>query len=48
MTDVFDFTPPFGWIGKCADQMFLRSYMTKLLRKRSIVIKETAEAGRSR
>jgi ligand-binding SRPBCC domain-containing protein len=45
MKDVFDFTAPLGWLGTCADHMFLRSYVTKLLQKRSFVIKRAAEAG---
>jgi ligand-binding SRPBCC domain-containing protein len=46
MNDVFDFTPPLGWLGKLADDIFLRSYLTKFLKKRSAAIKTAAEAGR--
>jgi ligand-binding SRPBCC domain-containing protein len=45
MKDVFDYTAPLGWLGTCADHLFLESYMTKLLRKRSVVIKRAAEDG---
>ena len=44
MTDVFDYTLPFGLIGKFADRLFLEKYMTALLTKRNQVIKEVAES----
>ena len=43
MTDIFDYTSPMGFLGKLADQLFLRSYMTKLLLERNRVVKEFAE-----
>ena len=44
MRDVFDYDSPLGWLGTCADHLFLRSYMARLLSKRARVIKEVAEA----
>ena len=45
MRDVFDYTSPFGIIGKVADKLFLRKYMTQLLVERNSVIKHYAESG---
>ena len=44
MRDVFDYESPFGLLGRLADRWFLRSYMTKLLKNRALVIKAAAEA----
>lgn len=46
MTDFFIYVSPFGWIGKLADALFLKKYMTDLLLKRNEVIKKFAENGR--
>lgn len=46
MTDHFIYLSPFGWIGKLADALFLKKYMTDLLLKRNEVIKKFAESGR--
>jgi ligand-binding SRPBCC domain-containing protein len=43
MRDVFDYESPFGWLGRCADLLFLRRHMTEFLRRRARVIKQTAE-----
>jgi len=43
MRDVFDYESPLRWLGRCADFVFLRSYMAGLLERRARVIKETAE-----
>ncbi len=43
MTDVFDYTSPYGFLGKIADVLFLKQYMANLLLKRNAVIKEFAE-----
>jgi ligand-binding SRPBCC domain-containing protein len=48
MKDVFDYTSPLGWLGRCADRVFLRSYLTKFLQTRSAITKQAAEAGRGR
>lgn len=43
MRDRFDYTAPFGWLGKIADRLFLERYMRQLLETRNGVIKEKAE-----
>jgi len=45
MRDVFDYGPPFGLFGRCADRWFLQSYMERFLKKRALVIKAAAEAN---
>ncbi|MCA9044302.1 MAG: SRPBCC family protein [Planctomycetaceae bacterium] len=45
MKDVFDYTSPYGLLGNLADALFLRRYMTNLLRTRNDVIKSIAESG---
>lgn len=44
MTDVFTFKSPLGILGRLADVLFLKRYMTKLLATRNEVIKQAAEA----
>jgi ligand-binding SRPBCC domain-containing protein len=46
MRDVFDYSSPYGLLGRCADLCFLQSYMRRVLKKRALVIKSVAEAGR--
>lgn len=46
MTDKFDYTSPFGPLGRLADALFLRSYMERLLLRRNEYIKHKAESGR--
>jgi ligand-binding SRPBCC domain-containing protein len=46
MTDYFDYESPLGIIGKLADRLFLKKYMTALLEKRNKVIKDFAESGK--
>jgi ligand-binding SRPBCC domain-containing protein len=43
MRDVFDYESPLGWLGRCADWLFLESYMTRLLAVRAGVIRDAAE-----
>lgn len=43
MTDIFNYTSPFGIFGKVADTLFLKRYMEKFLMQRNMVIKEYAE-----
>lgn len=43
MRDIFDYTAPFGILGRLADRLFLRNYMEKLLSIRNLTIKEQAE-----
>jgi ligand-binding SRPBCC domain-containing protein len=44
MRDVFNYESPFGWLGRLADVLFLRSYMVRLLTRRAKIIKLAAEA----
>lgn len=44
MTDFFDYKSPFGMLGKLADKLFLKKYMTELLTKRNQIVKEFAES----
>ena len=46
MRDVFDYTSPLGFLGKIADYLFLKKYMTNFLIERNDVIKDFAESGR--
>jgi len=43
MTDVFDYTPPWRWLGRVADRLFLEQYMQRFLTERQKVIKSIAE-----
>lgn len=43
MRDVFDYEPPLGVFGRCADRLFLLSYLERLLKNRALVIKAAAE-----
>lgn len=44
MIDVFDYTAPLGFLGRIADTLFLKSYITLFLQKRNAVIKQVAES----
>ncbi len=44
MKDVFDYTSPFGILGRLVDGTFLMRYMTRLLEERNEVIKAVAES----
>ncbi len=44
MTDVFEYTSPFGILGKLADNLFLKKYMTELLTERNRIVKDFAES----
>ena len=46
MKDVFNFQSPMGILGKLANTLFLKSYMTNFLKNRNKVIKEFAETRR--
>lgn len=46
MTDIFEYQSPLGSLGKLADKLFLKMYMTNLLEERNRVIKEFAESGK--
>ena len=43
MTDIFNYASPLGILGKLADVLFLKRYLTRLLVQRNQVIKEHAE-----
>lgn len=43
MIDVIDFESPYGFWGRVANTVFLRSYIEKLLKRRNTVIKDYAE-----
>lgn len=42
--DIFEYKSPLGWLGKLADFLFLKRYMTNLLEERNRVIKKYAES----
>tara|TARA_R110000850_G_scaffold277068_1_gene422091 strand:+ start:3422 stop:3898 length:477 start_codon:yes stop_codon:yes gene_type:complete len=44
MTDIFDYQAPWGIIGRGADKLFLKKYMTNLLIQRNKIVKEFAES----
>ena len=44
MTDIFEFSSPFGIIGRLFDKMVLTNYMKKFLTERNQFIKEFAES----
>lgn len=48
MKDVFNFKTPLGILGKLANSLFLKTYMTNFLKNRNKIIKEFAENGRWR
>jgi len=46
MRDVFEYTAPFGLLGRLADALFLERYVRGLLAERNEVIKRLAELAR--
>jgi ligand-binding SRPBCC domain-containing protein len=44
MVDTFDYTSPLGPLGRLADGLFLRRYMTTLLCERNAYLKRAAES----
>lgn len=44
MIDEFEFESPMGFLGKLADSLVLKPYLTKLLKQRNAVIEKSAEA----
>lgn len=46
MIDFFEYKAPFGVLGKIADKLFLKKYMTELLTERNRIVKEFAESGK--
>lgn len=45
MTDIFEYSVPYGLLGKLFDGLILERYMRRFLSKRNEVIKARAEAG---
>ena len=45
MRDVFDFTSPWGPLGRLADSLFLTRYLRGFLQGRNRVLRETAEGS---
>ena len=45
MIDIFDYESPFGILGKLADKLLVKQYMSKLLKERNQIIKEYAESN---
>ncbi len=45
MRDVFDYSSPLGPVGRVADALFLKRYMTNLLDERNQALKQLAESG---
>jgi ligand-binding SRPBCC domain-containing protein len=45
IVDTFDYTSPLGPLGRLADWLFLRHYMTTLLRDRNAYLKTVAESA---
>jgi ligand-binding SRPBCC domain-containing protein len=46
MTDIFEFTSPFGFIGRLAETIFLKAYMTKFLVTKNKELKSVAEGNK--
>lgn len=46
MIDYFDYKSPFGILGKLADKLFLKKYLTELLTERNRIVKEFAESDK--
>lgn len=46
MKDIFDYESPFGFLGKLADKLFVKKYMTELLSERNRIIKMFAESDK--
>ncbi|GAB3909675.1 SRPBCC family protein [Mucilaginibacter boryungensis] len=47
MTDYFEFESPLGFLGRLADKLMMKAYLTQLLLKRNKTIKETAENAKN-
>jgi ligand-binding SRPBCC domain-containing protein len=43
LTDTFEYTPPFGFLGHLADRLYLRGYFKRLLAERYAALKQMAE-----
>lgn len=45
MTDTSDYEAPLGVVGKLADALFLKRYMTHFLTQRNLIIQSVEESG---
>lgn len=43
MIDIFEFESPLGLLGKCANRLFLKSYLERFILERNTLIKNAAE-----
>ena len=48
MIDLFNFKAPWGWLGQCAEFLFLEKYMMYFLTQRNAAIKAIAEGDQWR
>jgi ligand-binding SRPBCC domain-containing protein len=46
MIDIFDYKAPLGILGKLADSLFLKNYMTQFLTERNRIVKAYAESDK--
>lgn len=44
MTDHFEFESPLGYLGRIANSLFLKSYMTRFLKDKNDILKRIAES----
>lgn len=47
MTDIFEYSVPYGIVGRAFDKLVLKRYMTRLLIQRNAVIKAYAETDQA-
>lgn len=45
MTDILDFSSPYGMLGKLVDRLFMKRYLTRFLEERNETIRHYAEEG---
>jgi ligand-binding SRPBCC domain-containing protein len=46
MRDRFDFSSPLGLLGRMADWLFLKSYLSRFITRRNAVLKRLAESSK--
>lgn len=46
MTDFFDYQPPFEFLGLLVEKIFLKNYMTELLKRCNLIVKDFAETDK--
>ena len=47
MRDVFEFSSPFGFVGRWVDKLFLTQYLTRFLKARNEILRHQLEAAAS-